>query len=97
MTAPLLELRRLGVRYDGGVTAVRDVSFSLAPGGALGLVGESGSGKSSVAGAVLGLLGAGAAVDGAVLFDGTDLATLPPAASWAAAASAVSSRTPSRP
>ena len=80
MTAPLLELRRLGVRYDGGVTAVRDVSFSLAPGGALGLVGESGSGKSSVAGAVLGLLGAGAAVDGAVLFDGTDLATLPPAA-----------------
>ena len=57
---------------------MRDVSFTLAPGGALGLVGESGSGKSSVAGAVLDLLGPGAAIDGAVLFEGTDLATLPP-------------------
>ena len=69
------------MRYAGAsgpVTAVRDVSFALAPGKALGLVGESGSGKSSVAGAVLDLLGPGAAVDGAVLFEGTDLATLSP-------------------
>ena len=77
-----MELRGLGVRYAGAsgpVTAVRDVSFTLAPGQALGLVGESGSGKSSVAGAVLDLLGPGAAVDGAVLFEGTNLATLSPA------------------
>ena len=79
VTAPLLELRGLGVRY-GGTAAVHDVSFSLVPGQALGLVGESGSGKSSVAGAILNLLDAGARIDGSVLFDGTDLATLSPAA-----------------
>ena len=56
---PLLEIRNLTVRYatDGAVvTAVRDVSFELAPGRAIGLVGESGSGKSTVAGAILDLL-----------------------------------------
>ncbi len=78
----LLELRNLTVRYrgdDGPVTAVRDVSFSLAPGRALGIVGESGSGKSSVAGAILDLLGQGADIQGSILFEGRDLATLSPA------------------
>jgi peptide/nickel transport system ATP-binding protein len=76
---PLLDVQGLTVRYagdDGPVIAVRDVSFSLRPGQALGIVGESGSGKSSIAGAILDLLGPGARVDGKIMFDGIDLATL---------------------
>ncbi len=81
MTA-LLDVRGLTVRYAGDpapVVAVRDVALSLQPRQALGIVGESGSGKSSIAGAVLGLLGTGATIDGAIVFEGQDLATLPPA------------------
>jgi peptide/nickel transport system ATP-binding protein len=77
----LLEVRGLTVRYageDGTVTAVRDVSFGLAPGRALGIVGESGSGKSSIAGAILDLLGPGADIQGSIVFEGRDLATLAP-------------------
>ncbi len=77
----LLEVGGLSVRYagdDGLVTAVRDVSFSLAPGRALGIVGESGSGKSSIAGAILDLLGPGAAIGGRIVFEGRDLAGLTP-------------------
>ena len=75
----LLEVRGLTVRYagdDGPVTAVRDVSFSLAPGNALGIVGESGSGKSSIAGAILDLLGPGTDIQGSIVFEGRDLAGL---------------------
>jgi peptide/nickel transport system ATP-binding protein len=78
---PLLDVQRLTVRYAGSagsVTAVRDVSFTLQRGQALGIVGESGSGKSSIAGAVLDLLGEAARVEGRILFEGRDLADLPP-------------------
>jgi ABC-type glutathione transport system ATPase component len=51
---PLLEVRDLTVRY-AEIAAVRDVSFRLQPGEALGIVGES-SGKSSIAGAILDFL-----------------------------------------
>jgi peptide/nickel transport system ATP-binding protein len=76
---PLLAVRDLTVRYatvSGPLTAARDVSFDLAAGEALGLVGESGSGKSTIAGAILDLLGDGATVDGRILFDEIDLRTL---------------------
>src|SRR5690349_6948753 len=79
---PLLEIRNLTIRYREGerlITAVRDVSFSLEPAGALAIVGESGSGKSSVAGAILDFLGPAAEVTGAILFEGQDLAGLPAA------------------
>ncbi|HYC14606.1 MAG TPA: ATP-binding cassette domain-containing protein, partial [Stellaceae bacterium] len=78
---PLLELRGLSVNYGGGAApliAVRDVSLALAPGRALGLVGESGSGKSTIAGAILDLLGAGAGVAGEIVFEGRNLRTLDP-------------------
>ena len=79
---PLLEIRNLTIRYREGerqITAVRDVSFTLAPGGAVAIVGKSGSGKSSVAGAILDFLGPAAEISGAILFEGQDLAGLTPA------------------
>ena len=79
--AVLLELRHLAVTYAGAVApipAVRDVSLALAPGRALGLVGESGSGKSSIAGAILDLLGGGSEIAGEILFEGADLRKLAP-------------------
>jgi oligopeptide/dipeptide ABC transporter ATP-binding protein len=48
--------------------AVRDVSFSIAPGEVLGLVGESGSGKSVTSLAVMGLLPPQARVAGEISF-----------------------------
>jgi peptide/nickel transport system ATP-binding protein len=81
-TQPLLEIRNLTIRYREGerkVTAVRDVSFALKPGGSLAIVGESGSGKSSVAGAILNFLGPEAEISGAILFEGQDIAGLAPA------------------
>lgn len=53
--------------FDGGVQAVENVSFSLAPGRIMGLVGASGSGKSTLLNMLAGL----ANVDsGAVLLNG---------------------------
>ena len=43
-TTPLLEVAHLRKTY-GSTVAVTDPSFTLPPGGALGLVGESGSGN----------------------------------------------------
>jgi peptide/nickel transport system permease protein len=57
---------------------VRDVSFDLAPGEALGIVGESGCGKTVTARSLLGLLPAGGHVTaGSALFGGLDLAAAP--------------------
>jgi peptide/nickel transport system ATP-binding protein len=73
----LLSIEGLSVGY-GDALAVRDVSLRLDAGRALGIVGESGSGKSSIAGAVLGLLDAQAKISGRIVFEGRDLAPLPP-------------------
>jgi oligopeptide/dipeptide ABC transporter ATP-binding protein len=77
---PLLEVGNLAVEFataEGKVTAVRDVSFQIAPGEVLGLVGESGSGKSVTALAILRLLPPQARILGEIRFRGEDLLTLP--------------------
>jgi peptide/nickel transport system ATP-binding protein len=79
--APLLSVRDLHVTYrgaDGGVPAVRGVSFDLRAGETLGLAGESGCGKSTMAGALLRVLPKGTKVTGEVLLDGEDVLTMKP-------------------
>jgi peptide/nickel transport system ATP-binding protein len=59
MTKPLLEVKHLRVEFPtrrGVLTAIDDVSFSIAPGEVLGVVGESGAGKSITGTAIIGLL-----------------------------------------
>ncbi|WP_258052612.1 ABC transporter ATP-binding protein [Streptomyces sp. Ru73] len=60
--APVLTVSGLDVTIGGAVPAVRDVSFALGRGEAVGLVGESGSGKSLTCRSVLGVLPPGIAV-----------------------------------
>ncbi len=83
-TAParsLLSVRGLTIAFAAArrdVTVVRDVSFDLARGEALGIVGESGCGKSVTTRALLGLLPDGGRVTaGSALFGGRDLAVMP--------------------
>ena len=66
MTALLsVENLRVGFKGHGGtVTALRDVSFEVAPGKTLALVGESGSGKSMSSLAIMGLLASNARIMG---------------------------------
>jgi oligopeptide/dipeptide ABC transporter ATP-binding protein len=83
----LLDVRHLNIDFPGKngghavLPAVRDVSFTIAPGEVLGLVGESGSGKSITSLAVMRLLPPQARVSGKILFGENstafDLATLP--------------------
>ncbi|WP_322866974.1 ABC transporter ATP-binding protein [Aquicoccus sp. G2-2] len=79
----LLDVRDLTVRFampragffgpKPYLEAVRQVSFTLESGRALGIVGESGSGKTTAAMAAIRLTEASS---GEVLFEGTDLLTL---------------------
>jgi peptide/nickel transport system permease protein len=77
VTAPppagaVLSVRGLSVSF-GGLEVVRNVAFDVAGGQTLGIVGESGCGKSVTASAILDQLGPNAAIQGAVIFRGTDL------------------------
>ena len=94
---PLLDVRNLTIKFPSvgrallparqpqaatAVAAVRDLSFSIAPGEVLGLVGESGSGKSITALAIMGLLPPAAVLSGDITFQNgearpTNLRTLP--------------------
>ncbi|NIS80295.1 MAG: dipeptide ABC transporter ATP-binding protein [Anaerolineales bacterium] len=74
---PVLKVEDLEVTYTtraGPVKAVRDVSFEIWPGDALGLVGESGCGKSTLALAIMNYVAKNAAVTcGRILFFGENI------------------------
>jgi ATPase components of various ABC-type transport systems, contain duplicated ATPase len=64
--------KRYGVGAFGGTTftAVRDVSFAVAPGEVVSLIGESGSGKSTIGKMILKLIPVS---EGSITLDGTDI------------------------
>ncbi|MEV0612379.1 dipeptide/oligopeptide/nickel ABC transporter permease/ATP-binding protein [Nonomuraea sp. NPDC050404] len=73
----VLEVRDLTVAFPGGVTPVRELSLTVAPGEIVGLVGESGSGKSLTAAAIGGLVPyPGRVTHAALRLDGEDVAAL---------------------
>jgi peptide/nickel transport system ATP-binding protein len=77
---PVLAVDHLIMNYrtkDGAVSAVQDVTFSLARGDSLGLVGESGCGKTSVALSLMRLLPDNADVQsGKIILDGENILDL---------------------
>ena len=80
VNTPLLQIENLNVSFPtqtGEVAAVRDLSFSIAEAGTLGLVGESGSGKSATALAIMRLLPPQARLSGRIRFSDEDLPSLP--------------------
>ena len=74
----LLEVENLKTDFttdQGMVHAVRDVTFSVEQGEALGIVGESGSGKSQTMYSIIGLLADNGIVNAKrITFDGKDIA-----------------------
>jgi branched-chain amino acid transport system permease protein len=71
---PAFEIRNLTVRY-GQVTAVSDVSLTVAPGEVAGLIGPNGAGKSTLVDAASGFI---RTYQGSVLLDGTAVDRLAP-------------------
>ncbi len=66
----LLEITNLSHTYANGVTALRDVSFSVEPGEFLVVIGLSGSGKSTLLRTLNRLI---EPTDGTITFDGQDV------------------------
>ena len=82
MKTPLLEVIALRVEFPtrrGTLTAIDDVSFTIAPGEVLGVVGESGAGKSITGTAIIGLLEPpGRIARGEIKLAGLRIDNLPP-------------------
>jgi oligopeptide transport system ATP-binding protein len=77
---PVLEVDGLRVRLPtqaGPATVVDGIGYSVEAGEVFGIAGESGSGKTMSVLSLMGLLPAGAAVDGRAVFEGRDLLRLP--------------------
>lgn len=77
---PILEVEDLAIDYRVGTEwkrAVRDISFSIAPGESYGLVGESGCGKSTIAMAIMHYLPRNGRIgEGSIRLQGRDLVDL---------------------
>ena len=74
MSAALLAVRGLSKRF-GGLQAIRDLSFDVAPGEVLGLIGPNGAGKTTAFNLISGFL---VPDEGDVVFDGRSLVGLKP-------------------
>jgi len=73
---PLLEVENLRVGFEGGVEALRGISFAVDRGETLAVVGESGAGKSTLALCLAGLIQPPEAA-GSVRLDGQELMGAP--------------------
>jgi oligopeptide transport system ATP-binding protein len=76
----LLEVECLQIRLPtdaGPAPIVRGIDYRVEPGEVFGIAGESGSGKTMSVLALMGLLPAGAVVEGQAVFEGRDLLRLP--------------------
>jgi branched-chain amino acid transport system ATP-binding protein len=73
MSAPLLELRDLTVRY-GGIQALQGISLSVPQGSIVTLIGANGAGKSTTLRTISGLV---TPASGSILFEGTEIAGHP--------------------
>jgi branched-chain amino acid transport system ATP-binding protein len=71
--APILDVRGLTKRF-AGLTALSNVTFSLAPGEILGLIGPNGAGKTTLVSLVSGTLEASS---GEIVFDDERLGNMP--------------------
>jgi branched-chain amino acid transport system ATP-binding protein len=76
MAAPLLDVREVTKRF-GGLTAVRDVSFSVSAGEMVGVIGPNGAGKTTLFSLLSGFVQPDA---GEIRFDGRPLDGLAPEA-----------------
>ncbi|HUK58042.1 MAG TPA: ABC transporter ATP-binding protein [Stellaceae bacterium] len=74
MTAPLLEVSNLSVRF-GGLKAVEDVSFALGANEIIGLIGPNGAGKTTIFNTLCGVV---RATSGSVTFARRDITGLAP-------------------
>jgi len=74
MSAPLLSAKNLSVRF-GGVLAVDNVSFDIAPGEVFTLIGPNGAGKTTVFNLISRIYSPTA---GTIEFEGRDITRLPP-------------------
>ena len=75
MSSPLLDISRLLLRF-GGVTALSDVSFSVADGALSAIIGPNGAGKTSLLNCISGVY---RPQQGRVVFDGNDVTRMGPA------------------
>jgi len=69
MALAALELSDVSYSYADGAYALRDISFSIAPGERVALLGPNGAGKSTLLWCLVGVLRA----EGKIAVDGTDL------------------------
>ena len=67
--APIIEVRNITKRFKG-LTAVRDVSFSVRPGGITGMIGPNGAGKSTTFNMICGYY---PPTEGQIFYKGQDI------------------------
>ena len=70
----MLEVRKV-TKFFGGLPALRDVDFAIAPGEIVGLIGPNGAGKTTLFNVITGVF---RPTSGSILYEGEDLVGLKP-------------------